>query len=159
MEIHVDGWGSNIRFSSAHFIPRLGKCSRIHGHDYGIKLRLFGEKDGGILIDFTDLKKAMRDAIADLDHKLLVPGKSNEAKYTVSNGEVEVRYEDKRIVAVEKDVHICDVEVTSSEELSTYIGKKIAANLGPRPNLERMEVCVEEGPGQGAFVEIGLNVR
>ena len=157
MEIHVDGWSSNIRFSSAHFIPRLGKCSRIHGHDYGVKIRLHGDKVNGILIDFTDLKKAMRDAISDLDHKLLVPGRSNEAAYSISNGEVEVRYEDKRIVAVESDVHICDVEVTSSEELSGYIGKKISDNLGRRPNLTRMEVCIEEGPGQGSFVEIGLN--
>lgn len=157
MEIHVDGWGSNIRFSSAHFIPKLGKCSRIHGHDYGIKISLHGEKVDGILIDFTDLKRAMRDAISDLDHKLLIPGRSKEASFQIDNGEVEVKYEDKRIVAVERDVHICDVEVTSSEELSYYIGKRIVDNLGKRPNLKRIDVCVEEGPGQGAFVEIGLN--
>lgn len=157
MEIHVDGWSSNIRFSSAHFIPRLGKCSRIHGHDYGLKLRLHGEKINGILIDFTDLKKAMKDAISDLDHKLLVPGKSKEAEYKISEGEVEVRYEGKRIVAVESDVHICDVEATSSEELSSYIAGRIFRNLGPRPNLSKMEVCVEEGPGQGSFVEIDIH--
>lgn len=157
MEIHVDGWGSNIRFSSAHFIPRLGKCSRIHGHDYGIKLRLYGEKVNGILIDFTDLKKAMREAISGLDHKLLVPTGSKEASYTVRDGEVEVKYEGKRIVAAESDVCLCEVEVTSSEELSSFIGRKIADNLGSRPNLTSMEVCVEEGPGQGSFVEIDLN--
>lgn len=157
MEIHVDGWSSNIRFSSAHFIPKLGKCSRIHGHDYGVKLRLYGEKVNGVLIDFTDLKKAMREAISDIDHKLLIPGRSGEATYTINNGEVEVKYENKRIVAVENDVHICDVEVTSSEELSEYIGRRIMKNLGHRPNLSRMEVGVEEGPGQGSFVEIDLN--
>lgn len=157
MEIHVDGWSANIRFSSAHFIPKLGKCSRIHGHDYGVKIRLHGEKVKGILIDFTDLKKAMRDAISELDHKLLIPGNSSEAVYKVENGEVEVRYEDKRIVAVERDVYVCDVEVTSSEELSYYVGRKIAMNLGSRPNLTAMEVSIEEGPGQGSFVEIDLN--
>lgn len=157
MEIHVDGWSANIRFSSAHFIPKLGKCSRIHGHDYGVSIRLHGEKKNGILIDFTDLKKAMKDAISDLDHKLLIPGRSSEAHHTLKDGEVEVRYENKRIVAVESDVHICDVEVTSSEELSGYIAHRIAGNLGKRPNLTMMEVCVEEGPGQGSFVEVELN--
>lgn len=157
MEIHVDGWSSNIRFSSAHFIPKLGKCSRIHGHDYGVRIRLHGEKLNGILIDFTDLKKAIRDAITDLDHKLLVPTKGVDSTYSVRGGEVEVKYEGKRIVAVRDDVHLCDVEVTSSEELSLYIAERIRSNLGSRPNLTSLEVSVEEGPGQGAFVELGLN--
>ncbi len=157
MEIHVDGWRTNIRFSSAHFIPRLGKCSRIHGHDYGIQLRLFGVRQDGILIDFTDLKGAMREAISDLDHKLLLPAKSREVSVAASNGEVEIRYEDKRIVAPEADVHLCDVEVTSSEELSFYIASRIAGKLAGRKNLRKLEVCVEEGPGQGSFSEIDLN--
>lgn len=157
MEIHVDGWRTNIRFSSAHFIPKLGKCSRIHGHDYGIKVRLHGDKNGGILIDFSDLKRAMRDAISDLDHKLLLPSRSSEVELVRNNGEIEARYEEKRIVASENDAHVCDVEVTSSEELSSYIGARIVERLGDRPNLKRIEVCVEEGPGQGSFVEIDLN--
>lgn len=157
MEIHVDGWSSNIRFSSAHFIPKLGKCSRIHGHDYGIRIRLHGERLNGILIDFTDLKNAIKDAISDLDHKLLVPTRGVESSYSVNDGEVEVKYEGKRIVATQSDVHLCDVEVTSSEELSWYIAGRIRSNLGKRPNLTTLEVSVEEGPGQGAFVEIGLN--
>ncbi len=157
MEIHVDGWSTNIRFSAAHFIPNLGKCSRIHGHDYALKLRLHGKKTSGILIDFTDLKNAMRDAISDLDHKLLVPGRSREVSYSTNSGEMEIKYEDKKLVAVERDIHVCDVEVTSSEELSSYIASRIAERLGKRQNLTSLEVCVEEGPGQGSYVEIDLN--
>jgi len=48
-------------FSAAHFLSHYhGKCERLHGHNYRVRLWAKGEKldAGGMLADFTLLKKA-----------------------------------------------------------------------------------------------------
>ena len=57
MEIHINGSTNNIRFSAAHFIPNIEKCSRLHGHDYSVDLTLNGEMADGVLIDYGIIKK------------------------------------------------------------------------------------------------------
>ncbi|MEM0334440.1 MAG: 6-pyruvoyl tetrahydropterin synthase family protein, partial [Thermoplasmata archaeon] len=77
MKIEIDGWKFNLRFSASHFIPFHGKCSRLHGHDYGIKLVLEGDLDENyMLMDFIELKKAIREIIEKIDHHVLLPKKS-----------------------------------------------------------------------------------
>lgn len=76
MKLTVNGWYTNMRFSAAHFIPSHYKCSRLHGHDYGIIINVDGEMQDGMLIDFIELKNAIRSVINEMDHKLLVPGKA-----------------------------------------------------------------------------------
>jgi 6-pyruvoyltetrahydropterin/6-carboxytetrahydropterin synthase len=61
-------------FSAAHFLSHYrGKCEKIHGHNYRIRLWLRGEKldEGGMLFDFSPLKKMLREVLAVLDHSNL----------------------------------------------------------------------------------------
>ena len=61
-------------FSAAHFLSHYrGKCERLHGHNYRLRLWARGEKldEGGMLADFALLKKALNEAIAVLDHSNL----------------------------------------------------------------------------------------
>ena len=61
-------------FSAAHFLSHYhGKCEKLHGHNYRVRLWLKGEKldSGGMLADFSLLKKALNEAIAVLDHSNL----------------------------------------------------------------------------------------
>lgn len=62
-------------FAAAHALRHYqGKCENIHGHNYGVELVVEGETLSGdveILADFGDLKKALKAALADLDHRLL----------------------------------------------------------------------------------------
>jgi 6-pyruvoyltetrahydropterin/6-carboxytetrahydropterin synthase len=61
-------------FSAAHFLSHYrGKCEKLHGHNYRVRLWVEGKKlgEGGILADFSILKKALRLSIADLDHSNL----------------------------------------------------------------------------------------
>lgn len=69
---------SEFSFDSAHFLHGYdGKCSNIHGHTWRVEvtvqnafLQRSGEKKG-MVMDFSDLKKALR-AIGDhYDHALL----------------------------------------------------------------------------------------
>ncbi len=58
-------------FSAAHFLQDYhGKCERLHGHNYKVYAHVRGSKldAGGMLLDFSELKKALREVCAGLDH-------------------------------------------------------------------------------------------
>ena len=61
-------------FSAAHFLSHYrGKCENLHGHNYKVRLWVKGEEldEGGMLADFSLLKKALQYAIEPLDHSNL----------------------------------------------------------------------------------------
>ena len=61
-------------FSAAHFLSHYhGKCEQLHGHNYRVRLWAGGEEldGGGMLADFSLLKKALNEAISSLDHSNL----------------------------------------------------------------------------------------
>lgn len=61
-------------FSAAHFLSGYhGKCENLHGHNYRVRASARGaDLDGsGMLLDFGDLKKALRQVCEGLDHRLL----------------------------------------------------------------------------------------
>lgn len=61
-------------FSAAHFLCDYnGPCENLHGHTWKIELTVEGTKldKAGMLIDFKDLKAAMKKYRDQLDHKLL----------------------------------------------------------------------------------------
>ncbi len=53
----------------AHFLPGHPKCGRLHGHTYKVELIVEGQVKGGMIIDFADLKHALREALAQYDHR------------------------------------------------------------------------------------------
>ena len=58
-------------FSAAHFLRDYhGKCENLHGHNYKVYAHVRGEvlDKGGMLLDFTVLKKTLRDVCKELDH-------------------------------------------------------------------------------------------
>ncbi|MDR1301335.1 MAG: 6-carboxytetrahydropterin synthase QueD [Treponema sp.] len=61
-------------FAAAHFLSHYhGKCERLHGHNYRVRLWSRGENlsEGGMLVDFGILKTILRQITADLDHRNL----------------------------------------------------------------------------------------
>ena len=61
-------------FSAAHFLSHYrGKCENLHGHNYRVRCWARGAEldEGGMLADFSLLKKALKEAIAPLDHSNL----------------------------------------------------------------------------------------
>ena len=49
---------------SAHYLPGHEKCGVLHGHTYRIEVVIEGEKQSGMLIDFSELKRSIREALA-----------------------------------------------------------------------------------------------
>jgi len=63
-----------LEFSAAHFLSHYrGKCEKLHGHNYRVRLWVQGtELDaGGLLADFSILRKALKEVIDPLDHSNL----------------------------------------------------------------------------------------
>lgn len=59
-------------FSAAHKLPGHPKCGRWHGHNYTIEVRVRGPiKPDGMVIDFSDLKKAFQPIMDRYDHNCL----------------------------------------------------------------------------------------
>jgi 6-pyruvoyltetrahydropterin/6-carboxytetrahydropterin synthase len=66
-------------FDSAHFLKNYeGKCSNIHGHRWRIVVDAQSEhlitqgQEEGMVMDFGDLKKALKEIVDALDHALIV---------------------------------------------------------------------------------------
>jgi 6-pyruvoyltetrahydropterin/6-carboxytetrahydropterin synthase len=61
-------------FAAAHFLTKYrGKCERLHGHNYKVRAYARGDSlgSGGMLVDFGELKGALRSVLEPLDHSLL----------------------------------------------------------------------------------------
>src|SRR4029079_2543274 len=55
----------------AHYLPSHDKCGRLHGHTYTIDVIIEGEKKGGMVVDFADLKRTVNTILAEYDHRSL----------------------------------------------------------------------------------------
>ncbi len=58
-------------FAAAHYLKDYhGKCENLHGHNYSVFAHARGTEldEGGMLIDFGELKKALRSVCKSLDH-------------------------------------------------------------------------------------------
>ena len=58
-------------FAAAHFLRDYnGKCENLHGHNYKVYAHVKGPdlNEGGMLMDFSKLKSALREVCKQLDH-------------------------------------------------------------------------------------------
>ncbi len=151
MKLRLDGWDMGMTFSACHFLPGHSKCNRLHGHNYAIHLEIEGNvKDDGIVFDFVVLKSAMREIASELDHCVLMPGRSEVVKVVVGE-DVRVECDGKSYSFPREDVNVLDIEVVSAELLAEYILDKMLDSLDITPNLQSISVGVDEGKGQGAW--------
>ena len=80
-------------FAAGHSLREYkGKCENVHGHNYRVQVTVEGTQLNriGLLVDFVDLKRAVRQVIEILDHQFindlepfttLNPSAENLAKY------------------------------------------------------------------------------
>ena len=61
-------------FAAAHFLKDYhGKCENLHAHNSKVYAHVRGDRldEGGMLLDFTELKASLRKVCGLLDHKNL----------------------------------------------------------------------------------------
>ncbi len=103
-------------FAAAHFLSRYhGKCERLHGHNYRVRVTASGQDldEGGMLVDFSVLKTALRAIMGELDHTSL--NDHPEFKDGSPSAERIARYIHERMTKALKGVKISLVEVFETE--------------------------------------------
>jgi 6-pyruvoyltetrahydropterin/6-carboxytetrahydropterin synthase len=152
MQIEIGGWDAGIKFSACHFIPAHDKCSHLHGHIYAINARVEGDpNERGMLWDFIVLKNALRGIADELDHRVLIPGESKEMEIDLGD-DVKVKMDEKHYVFPLDDVVVMDIKLASAEELAGFILSRLLSLLEIPKNVKAIEIGVDEGKGQGAWV-------
>ena len=152
MILEIDGEHSGIRFSACHFIPRHEKCSRLHGHTYILRLRIEGDigKDG-MVMDFVILKKELRKFVEEVDHKTLLPGRSDEVILTVGETSVDVVCDSKKYMFPAEDVVILEVPTTTAEEMTKMMVERMVSEIEFPSNVRSVSIGLDEERGQTAW--------
>lgn len=151
--ITIDGWKSDILFSSAHIIPEYEKCGRLHGHSYAVHVKIAGKPDKkGIIMDFSLLKDTLKQIVSELDHRVLIPEKSDVVKIEKMKESVRITSLEKNYVFPLNDCIFLPINSTSAENLASYILKKFIEKISLPKHIEGIEIGVDEGYGQGARI-------
>lgn len=106
-------------FAAAHFLRDYnGKCEALHGHNYKVFVHVRGTQldAGGMLLDFSELKAALKKVLAGLDHTNLNdnpffdqnPSAERIALYICQGVQAEFD-------AQKKDIHIHSVDVFETD--------------------------------------------
>jgi len=57
---------------SAHYLPGHETCGIVHGHTYKTEVVIEGDKkDTGMVMDFYEIKKVIKEVLKEYDHVLL----------------------------------------------------------------------------------------
>jgi 6-pyruvoyltetrahydropterin/6-carboxytetrahydropterin synthase len=110
-------------FAAGHALRNYkGKCENVHGHNFRVQVTIEGEKldDTGMLVDFIDVKAAMRGIIERLDHVFL------------------------------NDIKPFDVKNPSAENIAEYFFSELGTRLKPSVPVRVREVRVWETDIQSA---------
>ena len=155
---HVRVAGDDLTFSAAHFITLGdGTCEPLHGHNYRIAAEVHGPLGPNQwVVDFLVLRNAVRSAIAELDHRTLLPTGHPAIRVTPGSEEVEVRFAQRRWVFPRADCVLLPVANTTGELLAAYLAERVAGQLqqhtGARP--ARLRIDLEECCGMTAVCEL-----
>jgi 6-pyruvoyltetrahydropterin/6-carboxytetrahydropterin synthase len=99
-------------FAAGHALRNYkGKCENVHGHNYRVHVTVAGEtlNEAGLLVDFSDLKRAIQSLVSRFDHQFLNqvapfdqlnPSAENLAKYISDGMEPPLQEQGLRIQAV-----------------------------------------------------------
>lgn len=140
-------------FSACHLLPGHPKCGRLHGHTYTVNLKIDGEPDeSGMVLDFGNVKKALKQILSQLDHKVLLPKDRPEFKIEEKDeGSVRITIEDKYYIFPKEDIFLMEVEAPTAEHMSVWLLERFIEILKPGPNISEVSVGLDEGWGQGAW--------
>jgi 6-pyruvoyltetrahydropterin/6-carboxytetrahydropterin synthase len=148
---------TELIFSAAHFITFNGSiCERLHGHNYGVTVEVDGPLDENqYVVDFIALRDVMREIVAELDHRMLLPARHPRIKVAADEREVTVTFDDRRWIFPLGDCLLLPLEQTTAELLARHIGHELLERLekktGYRP--EAIRIAVDECAGQEGIYE------
>lgn len=138
-------------FSAAHTGLHDGEFEPLHGHTFQVTLRLSGEPDtDGMLIDFGEVKAALRESIAPLRRRTLMPGQAPEVRITAEGDTVSISAGRKRYVLPAEDVTVVPLVNTATEAIAGYLLERVLPYLHGY-GLTTVELELSEAPDTSAI--------
>ncbi len=145
--------GQKMSFSAAHFVIGADYCENLHGHNYTVEVFVSGSLDAaGMVLDFKEVKKQTINVCSLLDHKVLLPGKSDLVAVEEAGISYEVKVIGKRYVFPKEDCIIIPYSATTAELIAEYISSEL--RLAPD---HRIKVCVSENVGSTGCYDTGVS--
>lgn len=140
----------SLAFDYAHILPLVEKCSILHGHTSTVMVEIIGKMTNNLVIDFSEAKKLVKDALSILDHKFCI----NE-KYLQREDSLHyfVSFEGPRglfNLQVPKSTTFLLPGEATVENLSSIIIDILASKMPP--NVEALGVYIYEGVNKGAHI-------
>lgn len=107
-------------FAAGHALRNYkGKCENVHGHNFRVQVVIEGERldETGLLVDFIDVKDAMRAVIDRLDHVFLNDIPPFDVKNPSAENIAEHFYEEmsRRLAATPVPIRIREVKVWETD--------------------------------------------
>ncbi len=148
-----------FKFSAAHFlIFPDGSAERLHGHNYRVFLEVGGALTRfGLVIDFQKIKPVVKKLLFTLNERMLLPGEHHELRFNEAclgehaEDSIEVRYRERYYAFPKADVMILPINNTSSENLATFLGRRLLEILPAEfegVEIHHLRLAVEETRGQ-----------
>jgi 6-pyruvoyltetrahydropterin/6-carboxytetrahydropterin synthase len=140
----------SLAFDYAHILPLVEKCSILHGHTSTVMVEIIGKMTNNLVIDFSEAKKLVKDALSNLDHKFFI----NE-KYLQREDSLHyfVSFEGPRglfNLQLPKSTTFLLTGEATVENLSSIIINILASKMPP--NIEALGVYIYEGVNKGAHI-------
>ena len=159
-QYHVRITKDTLVFSSAHFITfNRDVCEPLHGHNFGVAAEVAGPLDENYyVVDFVALTERLKQLVAELNHRVLLPTEHPLIRVTASDTEVEARCGERRWVFPRGDCVLLPVANTTAELLARHLALRLAetaASLTDR-RLTSVRVEVDECNGQIAVCTLDL---
>ena len=116
---HVTVEGVRLRFAAAHMATLGDELEPLHGHNYIVRARVEGDlTDDRWVIDFSTLKRTVREACEELDHHFLLQTNSRRLESELVAGVWLIRFGDREYRFPEQDVVALSIENSTAELLA-----------------------------------------
>lgn len=143
-------------FYCAHIALYNGEVEPLHGHTFQATLRVSGEPSAsGMVAEFSEIRPAVRDAVAPLRRRTLVPGHTPELQITPENGSLSITCGAKRYLLPAEDITVLPLANTTLEALAGYLLNRVLPQLHTT-RLVAAEPEVSEPPGTAAITRAEL---
>ena len=157
-EIAINLDNADFTFSCSHFLHGYGKCDRLHGHNYRIKVALYGDIENKCaLVDFSEVKRVVSSLITEIDHKIILPQNSDVIAINnrADNTNIEITAGNKFYSIPREDVVLLPLKSTTCERLSIYFHGLIKNNF---PGVE-ISVTISETSSNSATYSGKTSIR
>ena len=134
----------SFRWEMGHRLPyHTQGCQNIHGHSYEMVVELFGEtNEQGMLIDYNDLKAAVKPILDKWDHAFLVDDNDELLKKFLKDNKLK---------------HVLFKKYSTAEHIAHYFCAVLKNMLSVHKNLTKIKVVIKETVTSEATVELELN--